>query len=278
MPRVPTLAETQRLFWTLISAPEGVAAALSAPGSEGERLRAAVEGQIAGDGRLSATQRLDVYADQYFYRLLDCLTEDFPAVRAVIGEVRFHNLVTDYLLAHPSTHPSLRFAGQHLAPFLTTHGLRDRWPFLGDLARFEWTLLDAFDAPDATPLAEADLAALPVGEWARLRIRLVPSCRLVELEWLVDETWARAKRGEEPGVPAPGPASFAVWRRDLRVLHRRLDGAERAALGAVADGRTFADVCAAVADTTGEGGAATLVVGLLRRWLADAALAATADV
>jgi hypothetical protein len=277
MARVPTLAETQRLLWTLLSAPEGAAAALAASGAQGERLRAEVEEQIAGDARLSATERLDIYAEQYFYRVHDCLAEDFPALRAVIGETRFHNLVTDYLLAHPSTHPSLRFVGRRLATFVVTHALCARWPFLGDLVRLEWALLDAFDAADATPLTEATLAALPADAWAELRLRPVPSLRLLDLEWLVDDTWTRVQRREDPGAPAAGPASLLVWRRDLCVLHRRLERAERQALGAVGDGRTFADVCDAVADTVESSGVATLVTGFVRRWLTDEVLAARVE-
>jgi hypothetical protein len=277
MARVPTLAETQRLLWTLLSAPEGAATALAASGAPGERLRAEVEEQIAGDSRLSATERLDIYAEQYFYRVHDCLAEDFPALRAVIGEKRFHNLVTDYLLEHPSTHPSLRFVGRRLPSFVGTHAPCARWPFLGDLARLEWALLEAFDAADATPLAEAALAALPADAWSELRLSPVPSLRLVDLEWLVDETWARAQRREDPGAPAVGPASLLIWRRDLRVLHRRLEPAERRALGAVGEGRTFTDVCDAAADAVGSSEVATLVAGFVRRWLADEVLAATAE-
>jgi hypothetical protein len=38
-----------------------------------------LEALVDGDERLSAVERVDIYADAYFYRLLDCLAEDFPA-------------------------------------------------------------------------------------------------------------------------------------------------------------------------------------------------------
>src|SRR5579875_481000 len=34
---------------------------------------------IRGDERLSASERIAIYANAYFYRLLDCLRDDFPA-------------------------------------------------------------------------------------------------------------------------------------------------------------------------------------------------------
>ena len=34
---------------------------------------------VRGDSRLCATERVNIYANAYFYRLLDCLHEEFPA-------------------------------------------------------------------------------------------------------------------------------------------------------------------------------------------------------
>ena len=102
--------------------------------------------------------RLDVYADMYFYRLRDCLAEDFPKLAELVGEARFHNLVTDYLLRHPSSHPSLRELGRRLPAFLADHAIAAEFPVAADLARLEWARVDVFDerdVADAIPKAEA---------------------------------------------------------------------------------------------------------------------------
>ena len=116
----PSLTQTQRLLWQLLTAPEGAGAGLAqlTPAE-----RAVGEAFVRGDDRLSATERIDVYADMYFYRIRDSLKEDFVTLHAVIGEARFHNLITDYLLAYPPSHFSLRYAGQHVPAFLQTHAL-----------------------------------------------------------------------------------------------------------------------------------------------------------
>jgi hypothetical protein len=72
----PDLRGAQSLFWRLVSAPEGVAKAL---GSED------LSFLVHPDLRLGAVERLDIYADMYFYRLRDSLAEDFPKVAARIG-------------------------------------------------------------------------------------------------------------------------------------------------------------------------------------------------
>src|SRR5207249_4628005 len=120
---------------------------------------------VRADERLSVIERLDIYADMYFYRIRDALKEDFAAVAAVIGDARFHNLITDYLLAHPPAHFSLRYAGQHLPAFLAQHSCAGHWPYLSDLALLEWSVLGAFDAPDAPVLDAAALQSVPVERW-----------------------------------------------------------------------------------------------------------------
>src|SRR5689334_13525809 len=134
---MPNLAQTQELFWRLIRAPEGVEAAVAELGARAE-LPLGLEAWIQGDERLGAVARLDVYANMYFCRLLECLAEDFPALHAMIGHESFHRLAADYLAAHPSRSPSLRVLGRALADFLDHHALSDAWPFAADLARFEW--------------------------------------------------------------------------------------------------------------------------------------------
>jgi hypothetical protein len=262
----PTLAQTQQLLWKLITTPEGAAAGLTQLGpADGVRARALV----AGDERLSALERIDIYADMYFYRLRDALAEDFAAVSAVVGEDNFHNLVTDYLIAHPPSHFSLRYAGRDLPPFLFHHPLSRRWPYLADLARLEWAILDAFDAPDAAVLPPTTLAAVPPESWPALRFQPTPSLRVLQLEWPVDEVWKEVQREETPKVPARAAVSVRVWRQDLRVYHRRIDAAERVALGAVQDAASFADVCEQIATYDVR---VDRAFALLQAWLDDGLL------
>lgn len=267
---MPNLRETQDLLWRLISASEGVAEAISVlPGRE-RSLPCGLESVIRGDGRLGAIERTQVYANMYFFRLLDCLAEDFPAVHSAVGHPSFHALATDYLTAHPSKHPSLRQLGRRLGDFLQTHALgRDR-PWLADLARFEWALLEAFDAPDATPLAADVLRALPGDEWAGLRLSLSPSLRVLRACAPVQQVWAAVAEGREAFVPTAEPTALRVWREDLRVFHRTVDEVEDAALAATLDNATFGGVCEAVAAIAGEDDAAGRTVNVLQRWFADA--------
>jgi len=269
----PSLEHTQRLLWQLITAPEGATAGLARL-TVSDRLVA--ESLAGGSRQLSALERVDIYADMYFYRLRDCLKEDFPAVCAVAGERNFHNLITDYLIAHPPSHFSLRHAGRHLPAFVGKHSLSASWPYLGDLTTLEWSILDAFDAADAPPLEPALLTAIAPQHWPELRFEVTPTLRLLALSWPVHDIWLQTQRGEPPAEIHPERTSLRVWRQDFRVFHRPTDAAETAALTAVARGAPFAEVCADILQCSGASDGADHAVRLLRQWLADGLLTSCA--
>jgi hypothetical protein len=269
----PALAELQRLFFELVTAPEGVARELGK-----RRLPPArVEAAIAGDARASAVERLDVYANMYFFRIVDALRGDYPKLLGAVGEDAFHNLATDYLQAHPSRHPSLRFVGAALPGFVRDHALGAGRPWLAELAALEWARADVFDRADAAPLTREALAAVPPAGFASIALRVAAAVELVPAAFRVEETWRGLEDGGEPAAPGQAPAGHAllVWRRDVTVYHRTLEARERRALGAVSSGivTTFGALCAALADGTldrlDDEQAAAAAVVLLGAWLAD---------
>jgi hypothetical protein len=266
---VPTLAQTQQLLWALITAPEGAAAGLDRLAAPDRRV---AESLANGDARLAVIARLDIYANMYFYRIRDCLKDDFAAVCAVVEEDNFHNLITDYLIAHPPTHFSLRYAGQHLPAFLEGHALSTQWPYVPDLARLEWAVLEAFDAADAPALESAALASVAQEHWPGLRFQLTPSLQLLSLNWSVHEVWRQAQDGEPLSEPRDEETALRVWRQDLRVFHRPMDVTERAALTSLAAGACFADICERIVASDGEVRSAERAVSLLGEWLTDGVL------
>lgn len=270
-----TLSEAQQLLWRLITAPEGVAAALAADADRGGALEVVLARTVRGDGTLDAPQRVDVYANMYFFRLLDVLRDDYPAVAAVLGDTDFHNLITDFLLHHPPTHFSIRHAGDRLPEFIGTHAVSTARPYLDSLAQWERALHDAFDAADGPTWTPADLAVIPASDWAALRFRLHPSVHLLRSGWAVQDLRRGVDRGDVPQVPLPTPTWLCVWRHGLEVVHRSIDALEFDALALAAAGAAFSDICAA-ADRTGDGETAPRLAAALARWLDDGWIAGPA--
>jgi hypothetical protein len=271
------LDATQRRLWRLLTAPEGVGAALREAGDPDGR---SLEGWLVSDAACGAATRLEVYANAYFTRLYEVLEQDFGALAASLGAAGLNDVATAYLLAHPPRRPSIRHAGERLAEFLAAHpaaeAFRRRWPWAADLARLETALCDAFDAADAPLLARETLAQLPPAEWSALRLRLAPSVRRLALAWPVLPL--RAAYEQDAPLPAPPsepqPNALLVWRRDEVVRWRELDPLEAALLESVESGADFEALCQRAAREVGEPEAPASAAAHLSTWLASGLLAA----
>ena len=264
------LNRLQALLYRLIVAPGGVGEGLAAndglpPGS--------LEAILDGDDRLSARERLEIYANAYFYRLLDVFKEEFPATRTIVGEVDFHNLITGYLLEYPPTEPSILHAGRNLPAFVRTHPWCERWPYLGDLARLERTVLEIFHGPPAAALDAGTMRRVPARDWPGLILRTHPASRILDLEWHVDIVMRTAAETGTGCEPPAGPTSVIVWRQGSQTHYRQLERGERAALALARDGAAFAVICEAVAaQAQPDEDPAALINRLLARWLSDGLL------
>jgi hypothetical protein len=267
---MPTqLKDLQSLLYRLITAVSGVAEGLAA---ERELGATGLDALVLGDDRLSAEARVDIYANMYFYRILDALKEDFPATLAVLGADNFHNLVTGYLLEHPPTQPSISECGRHLAAYLHDHPMRERAPFIADLARLERASAEVFQGPDAATLEPDALRSIAPADWPALKFRIQPAAQMLALDWQVSELLRAVEEQREWKPAEQGAVKVLVWRSNARVFYRDLGRVEADALEAISRGTTFSEICDLVAaDASIEDPVATMN-RMLARWLSDSLL------
>ena len=203
-------------------------------------------------------ERLEIYNRQYWFRVLECLADDYPGVRAVIGPTRFRNLATAYLATHPSSRFTLRDLGQHFPGFIMAE---PRWTaprtaVAADMARLEWSHIAAFDNEAKPPLTQADLSCR---DPAKIRLRLQPHLTLLQLGWPLDEYLIALSehtrlRGEASHaiadadrkltsrkIPLPRPLTvrLAVHRHQNIVYYKRLTAEQFKLLTLLRDGRTL---------------------------------------
>jgi hypothetical protein len=206
-----TLAETQRLFWQ------------------------ALRGETADRSFLAGPDRLHVYAEMFLHRQVDALREDFPETAARLGEDKFFELASRYVLEHPSEDPDLGRLGRHFAEFSGEPG-----------AALEWARSEVF--------LEAEVARMKPEEFAqRLSVRIAPALRLVE--------------GNPYGVP--GFRSTVVWRTPggFELNEVELPSEEAQALRLAMGGASFEEVCAVFGDPA-------RAFEALQSWLAEGWIAA----
>ena len=231
----------------------------------------AMERAVQATPRASAARRLGVYADAYRLRLVEALGSDYPGLLGLLGEAGFDRLMREFIAAHPSRQPNLRWYGAELARFLARAPRWRRRPLLAELARFEWALGLAFDAADAPPATPEEIARVPAADWPGMRLRLHPSVQLLWLRGNAARVWRAASAGRKRPAAAMRlrPVGWLVWRKGHEPFYRSLPPEEAWALGAAGRGRDFAALAGGLRRFVGAGRAAQTAAQLLRNWLSE---------
>lgn len=209
-----------------------------------------------------AEARLDVYRNAYYVRLQEALAHDFPAVLAFLGDAEFGRVTAAYLSERPSTRPSLRWLGERFEGFLLAANAE---PAAADLARLEWAVLHALDAPDKPRLG--GLQELPAERWPGLRVVMHPSVSLLSLHVNARAIWTATRGGRS--IPALRHASeqLIAFRAGSGVSVESLDPNAHALLLTLAGGRTLGEACDELLATLEAREIAGLVAETLHRGL-----------
>jgi Putative DNA-binding domain len=152
---------------------------------DGHSLHELAASYVKPNDRLSSFERLEIYNRQYWFRVIGAVSEDFPALAAVLGSKRFDSLVLAYLKENPSTSFTLRNLGTHLPLWLEDHPefAPTRHALILDVARLEWAYVESFDRLAVAPLTQQDLAGLGPDS----KLSLQPHLQLLDLQYPVDE-------------------------------------------------------------------------------------------
>lgn len=200
---------------------------------------------------LANDARLAIYGNAYVSRLVEALEEDFPSIKAVLGESDFVELCQQYIQQYPSTFPSLRHFGQYLPEFLLHTGPYKDKPYLFELALLEWSFIDAFDAVDTKVAGDADVAQIQPELWPVMKMIIHPSVQVFEYRWNILPVWRASADGET--LPAlmqlPEKETCLVWRQGLSTQYRTMATDESTMMDICRRGGTFAEICETLAET-----------------------------
>lgn len=199
----------------------------------------------------SPRARLAVYNQQYWYRLLNLMQEDFPLLAATLGPWEFNRLASGYLSARPSRSRFLDRLAEGFPGYV--EALPDRPRRVKDIARLETFRLYVFHAPRRAPLDPARLSETDRAGLAARPLEFQPWLRLfAETEDLVaNRRLLEANPGTRPEFRAEA-GYWALSRSEGRVDFRRLDGDQYRVLSALAAGASLESACAQAAEADAE--------------------------
>ena len=221
---------------------------------------------IKPNDRLTSVDRLEIYNRVYWFRVLDCLYDDYPGLRAVLGGPKFIKLITAYLAKYPSASFTLRNLGSRLEQFIREE---PKWAAPNeevalDMVRFEWAQVVAFDDEAKASITPDDILDTKP---EKLRLALQPYLSLLQLNFAVDEFLIAAEKNESAVLRSEASNTFeampeagrtpkrlrqpkrtsvylAVHRFDNTLYYKRLEPEAFVILNALCSGATVAKACA----------------------------------
>ncbi len=249
------LDQIERWMQAVITNPEGVEAGIGSADARREVDIGVdrIESVVDRSDRRTSIERLEVYANAYYARLLECLRDEFPALVHALGEEIFDELAFGYLQTYPSTSYTLSQLGNRFVQFLEETRPRGEagepdddgpsWPdFMIDLVRLERTYSEVFDGPggEKVPrLGPDQLRAVSPDQWPSARLVPVPCLRLLSLKYPVHAYATGVRKKENPSVPDPRPTWLAVSRIDYVVRRWTLSRVQFDLLQSLISGETI---------------------------------------
>ena len=276
MPRSPRISHTQQKQQTLreLQALQRLAAGVimrrlnrnmrtERTWTDGRPTAVVAETFIKPNDRLSSLERIEIYNRQYWFRVIDCLYEDYPGLMAILGQRKFNALIVAYLDKYPSRSFTLRNLGDRLEQFMTQQPklVAPKFELAREMAAFEWAQVVAFDGPEEKPLTIDDLLGKNP---TKLRLALQPYITLLELHHPLDDYTTALKQQQTalrseasnavdaPPENAPAPRMkppkcqhvfVAVHRHEFDLYFKRLEPLEYTLLSKLRDGSTLAKAC-----------------------------------
>ena len=200
------LAQLQRAVFEVTRQPLTPAEKMRSRLPDGRSIHAIASTLIKPNNRLTAFERLQIYNQQYWFRILASLGEDYPGLRRIIGTKKFEKLAVAYLNDCPSESFTLRNLGARLEIWLRAHPqyVAGVERLAIDMVRLEWADIDAFDG--------AELPRLPPAAAANIAFRLQPHLHLLDFAYPVDSLLFRY-RGIDPRTDIASNAVIKFQRR-----------------------------------------------------------------
>lgn len=265
------LAQLQREMFEIIRQPLTPDERMRKHTLDGRSTREIVDKIIKPNDRLSSVERLEIYNRVYWFRILSSLADDFPGLRAIVGQRRFDKLITAYLTDRPSQSFTLRDLGSRLESWLSEHPQftpkTERIAL--DMVRLEWADIDVFDSAELPRMESGGLAKLGDDPFLHLQ----PYLRLLDLRYPVDELLLSIRSGLEPesdiasnvviidrstrrekriSLPKPKKIFLAVHRQDNEVYFKRLQPEAFALLRALKNGKRLSEAIEATVNWTNQ--------------------------
>lgn len=210
---------------------------------------------VADDNQFAA-ERLQIYRNSYFLRVIERLESDYPKLALHLGQVVFGQLAHDYMLAVPSTHYSIHEIGRKLPEFMAAHSKYP--PAWSALARMEAALSFVLEVAKEPPLTLSTLSTLSSNAWAIYRFQLIKAHRII-LCHLDMATYFNLHMTE--AMP------MMIWQRQDKACYQLLSENDAHLMNYFNQGLDFTEVCEKMSQHLSQEQGISFIFQRIQYWL-----------
>lgn len=172
------LLDVQKWFGAVISAPLEKGDLISLASPAGNSIKEEANAFIIPSAGLEPFERIQIYSQQYWWRILAIMQEAFPCVLRLFGYYEFNQMIAvPYLTRYQPNDWSLNTLGNKLVPWLEEYYHAEDKSLVLDAARLDYAYQELFFKPEHPRLdaTSEDFAVKP--------LYLQPSVALIQFPY-----------------------------------------------------------------------------------------------
>lgn len=159
--KVPTqLKKTQQWFGHIIGRAIDDDSRMNPLSPSGQPMEIEAAHYIAPSPTLRPAQRIQLYNQQYWWRLLNIMQEAFPLVTRLFGFFDFNKIIAvPYLVKYPPRHWSLSIIGDRLSQWAEDNYSATDKNLVLNAINLDWAFNYSFIAPELPPISSEELSS-----------------------------------------------------------------------------------------------------------------------
>jgi hypothetical protein len=188
---------------------------------------------------------LNIYRNNTFISLQECLKSTFPVSQQILGEKFFTQATKKYIVDFPPTNGCLTFYGESFSRFLSSLIEIKNLPYIIDVASFEYAMHQSFYAEDYPVLTAEDLTLIPAEKYGDLVLNFQPSFQFVQSFYPIDYIWSIhndhsiEQMVELKIIKSNNLENYLVYRLNNTVYFQKIDQDEAGFIQHLKEGMTF---------------------------------------
>lgn len=183
---VPTqLKKTQQWFGSIIGRPVDENSLMNPISPSGHPMDQEAANFISPSPTLRPAQRIQLYNQQYWWRLLNTFHDMFPLLLRLFGYHDFNKTIgIPYLVKYPPRHWSLSLLGDRLVQWIEEDYHAEDKNLILNTAKVDWAFNHSFIAPALKPITSDDLPANgDLSFLLKKKLYLQPHVHLFEMDY-----------------------------------------------------------------------------------------------